>query len=142
MALPKTTLTAQDIFDAAARHIIKQGRASVRRTSGGGSSCLYRGPWGTACAVGGLLTDAQGRGLDKDRDGGSSVGNIISLLPERLREHEGILCSLQMAHDSAASTDEGRLRTSEEFMQIWRDQMRNVAVLHRLSAAVLDEAPT
>ena len=104
-------MTGQEIFDTVLAHLRKQGRAS--RTIAGG--CRYRGPDGTACAVGCLIPDE----LYDPMIEGLGVGRIIEavvpdyrqdqtqeLLPvfARIKNHIGaehlpLLNELQEAHD-------------------------------------------
>jgi hypothetical protein len=52
-------MTMQEVFDKVATHLMTQGCRSVQGTAevGRRSTCLYRGPNGTKCAVGCLISD-------------------------------------------------------------------------------------
>lgn len=51
-------MTKQQIFDKVATHLIKQKRFSGElNEEGHRMSCLYRGPDGTKCAIGVLISD-------------------------------------------------------------------------------------
>ena len=45
-------MTDQQMFTKVARHLIKQGKKSIKD-----GQCLYRGPEGTSCAIGCLIPD-------------------------------------------------------------------------------------
>lgn len=49
-------MTPQEIFDKVAAHLLRQGRKS-QSTDEWSTYCLYRGPDGTKCAVGCLISD-------------------------------------------------------------------------------------
>jgi len=55
--LGDTEYTRATLVADAARHLLKQGRPSYRRRRDGRIVCLYRGPDGTSCAIGGVLPD-------------------------------------------------------------------------------------
>lgn len=82
---PDTPL--QVIYDTVKEHLLRQG---VR--SSFGEACRYRGPDGTACAVGCLL---------KDEDVGEGV-NVYGLPACRVLSHKtfSLLSDLQLVHDS------------------------------------------
>lgn len=85
------TLTAQQVFDTAAIHLITQGVPS--HEEGKRSECLYRGPNGTKCAVGAMITDEE---YSPDMEGTSVFG---LRLPNRLVPFKPILSDLQAIHD-------------------------------------------
>jgi hypothetical protein len=49
--------TAQEVFDQVAKHLLEQGKRSSRSIEDGDEFCLYRGPEGTMCAAGYLISD-------------------------------------------------------------------------------------
>ena len=60
--------TDQELFDAVVTHLLgMDGRCAT-----GEGACLYRGPDGTACAVGALMTDEEAGRYDK------SVSQVLS----------------------------------------------------------------
>lgn len=85
-------MTAQEIFDLVWDHLItKESPKSMK-----GYECMYRGPNGTKCAVGALVTD------DECKFWGSLSARRLhadKLLPKRLQEHLVLLQDLQAAHD-------------------------------------------
>lgn len=116
-------MDAQEIFDVVAKHLGAQGRKSVQE---GTTNCKYRGAGGCKCAVGILLTDEEYR---PEFDARSMRVQTIALegyLPKRLRRHESFLADMQAAHD--------RPETGERVVE----HLRNAAVKHRLSPAILD----
>jgi hypothetical protein len=137
MSTEVTPLTAQEIFDKVATHLLRQGRRSV-----GGDGCAYRGEGGSKCAAGILIPDDaydpefEGVGVHKPADYqmySSAQRRAGEALWRGLRaggaseEHVEILRSLQNLHDIYESHN-------------WRDRLRVVAADHGLSPAVLDQA--
>lgn len=86
--LPET-MTAQQVFDHVCEHLMQQGERSVD-----GDYCRYRGPNGTACAVGCLIPNHFYR---KEMEG-ADVKDIK--LPPQLTPHEELLEDLQRVHDA------------------------------------------
>ena len=83
----------QEIFDTVTRHLLRQRRKSQAYDG----TCLYRGPAGTKCAVGCLLTDEE---ASRCVEGQSPDGLLVDgTLPSRLRRHVGFLEELQPLHD-------------------------------------------
>lgn len=87
------TLTAQQIFDTVATHLLKQGKRATNLHG----TCVYRGEGGTKCAVGCLIADEE---YNPKMEGCSvSVLWREGWLPERLKEHFHLLVDLQGTHD-------------------------------------------
>jgi hypothetical protein len=100
-------MTPQEIFDTVARHLFTQGeRAGIvlddEADRGEGFSCRYRGPCGTACAVGKLIPDdaydpgMEGCGVTQLMD------NFGPDLPQWMVGNYELLDRLQMVHDQDA----------------------------------------
>ena len=137
-------MTAQEIYDTVLAHLRKQGRAS--RTIAGG--CRYRGPDGTACAVGCLIPDE----LYDHRIEGLSVVEImggethtaspsvrykfretLARITRRLgAEHLQLLENLQRAHDQLLA-DGGLAR--------WEREMEDIARHFKLEYTPTDPQP-
>jgi hypothetical protein len=120
-------MTEQDIFDQALAGIRKQGRPSMD----GGGFCLYRGPGGTKCAVGHLLTDAE---YERYMEGRSPTtlrldGSYAVPMPARLEPHRKFLVALQEAHDHAARYHVVRDAT---FLAAFEREMSTLARVHGL----------
>ena len=100
-------MTPQEIFDTVARHLFTQGkRAGYERNKedhGEESfACRYRGPSGTACAVGALIPDAA---YDPEMEGAGVlrlIDNYGPDLPPWMRDNFELLDRLQMVHDQGA----------------------------------------
>jgi len=100
-------MTPQEIFDTVARHLFTQGeRAGYERNRedcGDESfACRYRGPGGTACAVGVLIPDAV---YDPEMEGAGVmllIDNFGPNLPPWMRDNFELLDRLQMVHDQEA----------------------------------------
>ena len=89
----------QEFFDKTMEHLRKQGVPSAR-----GTSCLYRGPNGTSCAIGFHIPDE----LYKPEMEGKEVGNLLGHYPE-LRPlfkgvSDGLMLELQLLHDNDLGT--------------------------------------
>lgn len=125
-------LSKQEIFDTAARFLVKQGCRAMHE-----ESCTYRDAEGRRCAVGALLTDEEIAAIQSNGAMGSNAATLFSsdLLPARLATSPmrdlQFVSDLQSAHDM--SPDDG-------FMDEWPDTMRALATEHNLSTAALDEA--
>lgn len=52
-------LNRQEAFETMVRYLHKQGKRSYKNSGGANQSCMYRGPGGTKCAAGVLITDEQ-----------------------------------------------------------------------------------
>ena len=128
--------TAQEIFDTVYHHFITNKQPRSTNTFGG---CQYRGPNGTKCAVGVLLTDDECAGWDDLKfltsDNGiymTTLGldwmsSVISsgdfkpnvtyfatmgVLPDRLKPHLALISALQCVHDY------NTLLTHDSFKQV------------------------
>lgn len=115
-------MKAQEIIDIVWTHFVTKGRAR----SADKDECLYRGPRGTKCAVGVLLTDAEVKRL-----GGRNGESVFTLedqglLPKRLVPHSELLGDLQNAHDGWAA-DSGL-----GFRAHMRRRLRDIAENHDL----------
>jgi hypothetical protein len=115
--------TAQEIFDAVAKHLLAQGEKSeapVVGTNGelvcNAMSCRYRAG-NLACAVGCLLTDDEAR----YNEGRNVYGAEFNVALDR---HLHLLDHLQKTHDHTPVED-------------WREKLRALAQACGLSAAVL-----
>jgi hypothetical protein len=116
-------MTKQQLFDKVATHLLTQNR----KATDGKEACLYRGPGGTMCAVGCLMTNAQyeefGRGYEGKPVMCFEIGHLRALGVED--ENQGLVKRLQTIHDFS-------------YVDRWRDELRELAVDFRLSTAVLD----
>jgi hypothetical protein len=96
-------MTAQDVFDHVARHLLTQRKAAIEH-----GRCRYRTDDGLACAVGCLIPDAHFRptfeGMDSRRLRCKLVDERSPLAAFFLR-FETLLLELQMVHDSCHVLD-------------------------------------
>ena len=127
-------MTQQEIFDTVLAHLRKQGRASVNNVDYM-ELCLYRGPGGTACAVGCLIPDELYDPLIENASSIQIMGGHMpygrecdapKLLPimARISKHLGVengplLSELQTAHDSYLAG---------YGLPAWEDRMRSIAL--------------
>ena len=85
----------QEFFDKTMEHLRKQGVRSAR-----GTSCLYRGPEGTRCAIGFHIPDD----MYNLRMEGAGVSNLLQKYPELRSLFEsvtpGLLSDMQTLHDT------------------------------------------
>lgn len=87
-------MQTQEIFDIVIDHLFTQGQQALDDYG----SCVYRGPCGTKCAVGALISDDEYSGDMEAKKVSDLV--VQRLLPTRLIPHETLLISLQLAHDN------------------------------------------
>lgn len=102
-------MTAQAIFNKAARHLIQQNCKAFHKNA---TSCAYRSPTGLKCAVGALISQKN----YKMQMEGESVSTLIlnDLLPGHLVPYKQLLEMLQEVHDDYNPWD-------------WKRQLRHVA---------------
>jgi hypothetical protein len=114
-------MTAQEVFETVARHLLTQGRQSINAKG----HCAYRGAEGRMCAVGCLITDDEYAPVMDEGNDGSVLGlQYKRLLPERLVGHVDLLTDLQRLHDAGASGT-------------WRERLTKLAHAHGLAMPVL-----
>jgi hypothetical protein len=142
-------MTPQEIFDTAARAMLKQGRPSVRAFPLG-NFCAYLSPNGSRCAVGWLMNDEEIKAFG-DFQGG--VCGLVESTESRARlrpfffEHEDLLSSIQGAHDMKATVFDpvAGMNVVNPNADDWRlgfiKEMQAVAILYDLDPAVLKEVP-
>lgn len=108
-------LSNQEIFDRVLAHMRVQRRASVDDDG----ACLYRGPNGTACAIGALIRDDEYTPEIEKK-------NVYTLLKgvDRMTVSEGrrsLLSDLQSVHDNLSEID------SENFLSFIENDMEALA---------------
>lgn len=118
--------TEQDIFDMVARHLLTQGKKSIRSTGippgVAPNNCAYRGEGGMSCAVGCLIPDKRYyRGLE-----GMSAPALPSYILKEYEEHIELLCLLQGIHDDHHEDN-------------WKQCLEQLAHTYELSLTVLGE---
>lgn len=133
-----TPLSAQEIFDRVARHLLTQGRKS--RSGGGDAACKYRGPRGLKCALGCLIPDVlyskviENAVIMTSIDGGYERNDVNLALAQLLLdcgigvERWPLLDDLQILHDHSA-------------VENWRPGLDRIAVRHSLSPSILSTLP-
>jgi hypothetical protein len=114
------TASAQEVFEQAAKHLLKQNARSLLVERRG---CAYRGRDGLACAAGALLSDQDAASLRPHQNGMSWEGLIgEGIAPSAHRE---LIHMLQKTHDSY-DPDE------------WRCELRRLAIVYRLDSSFMD----
>lgn len=119
--------TKQQVFDAAVRHLARQG-SKCRPGEETKAGCAYRnGDYTKACAVGALLTDEECRSMDKHYLT-VPVSSLYAnhLVPDRIYPHRHLLRELQTVHDCHE-------------VQSWERELRYIAEHHGLEPIVLNE---
>ena len=118
-------MTAQQVFDKVARHLLKQNKKSLIQ-SGAGATCAYRGNDGLMCAVGCLIPDDQ-------YNPGMELLPVTSLV---LR-HGGlpVICDVIAPH--AYLLDELQDVHDREEPELWRKGLLAVAAEFELDVGVL-----
>ena len=128
-------MTEQEIFDTVLEHLRKQGKAALSAEG----DCTYRGPDGTACAVGCLIPDELYDPLienvslpqifkDCPPYGWEGVWPKLRPIMARISDHLGVeneplLDALQRAHDS---------QLAGNGLSAWEYRMRSIALDFRL----------
>ena len=85
-------MNRQEIFTQVATHLLTQKKKSTN-----GKFCQYRGPNGTSCAVGCLISNEF---YDRSMEG-ETVEDILRsyVLPDYMKDAKNLLCDLQRIHD-------------------------------------------
>src|SRR5579862_8760887 len=128
---PVLPQTAQEIFDAVAKHLARQGHRCVNERG----SCVYRGPLGDACAVGHLIPDEEYDSTIEDRTVFSIAEDMAFDWMERLKPNRNLLADLQDAHDAPMIEIHGSVSANPTPIV---ERLRQTADRHGLSFAILD----
>lgn len=123
----------QAFFDKAVGAVVAQGKPSMNETS-----CLYRGPDGTKCVIGHMLTDEQ---LSKyaivenstPESWGESI--LMELLPcEHMSDAQNFMSLLQEAHDDAGwDSETGKPHDEATFVRRFLIAANDVAARYELT---------
>jgi len=122
-------MTPQEIFDTVAKHLFTQGCRSMELNEDPEAACLYRGPEGRMCAAGVLIPDELYSPDMEYKNIAYLLSQPGSPFPEWMKANEPLLQSLQSVHDRT------HYWGSSEDM---RRRLRSVAMMYRVSAAVVD----
>jgi hypothetical protein len=109
-------MTAQEIFTTVWNHFVVNEAALSRPVDASryGPACLYRGPGGSRCAVGCLITDDEYDVAMDSGDDTTVIGlNDRHLLPDRLNPYVDMLSVLQGLHDAATDAEDLRSELRE-----------------------------
>ena len=110
-------MTAQEVFDAGASHLLEQGRKSLRAEKK--SNCLYSGPDGRIC---GAAPFVQNYSSDME---GQSWEELVKEFGQT-EEHLHLIGALQDCHDSYKPKD-------------WQARLKRLAHLYKLEDSVLEK---
>lgn len=92
------TMTAQEVFDTVASHLLRQNKQSISIYDEG--SCRYRSSEGLMCAVGILLTDEEYK-IDWEGVGSDELFDSIPSFNDRVgHTNIDIVRELQKLHDT------------------------------------------
>lgn len=111
----------QEAFDIAVRAVLQQGKPSMN----GPTSCCYRGPDGTKCAIGHLIADKDYH-RDWDRKARSANHKPICMAAG-LPGDATFLLALQRCHDTNAD--------SHAFITLFKADARRLANIYKLDAS-------
>lgn len=119
--------TAQDIFDAVAKHLLSQKRKALcPYTKWEENACRFRTTEGLACAVGCLLTDKEAQKLD-NTSGGISALIYSKTAPERIHRFSQLLTDLQRLHDTS-------------WPEVWPSRLMEMAITQGFGREVLEKS--
>jgi hypothetical protein len=133
-------MTPQEIFDKAYIGVMKQGRASVKPSSGSIKSmvCAYRGNDSTACGVGHLVDDETAREWDMIGAIDDVIAQLDDDLPPWVLNNVRLLQRIQYAHDFAEA--DNRTGSDKGFTKIFEEKMQLVAQNHILTVPEIPNA--
>lgn len=114
-------MSAQDIFDTVADHLLTQNQKAIDKA---GKICAYRGKNGTKCALGCLISDDE---YSPSLEGHSFLA-VKSSFPARLHAHGDLITALQNVHDFYHTSN-------------WRIELFEVAKSFKLDSSVLLKYP-
>lgn len=124
-------MTRQQIFDKAAKHLIRQGD---RAWDEGEGRCAYRSPTNLKCAVGCLIPDVLYHHSMEAKD----VADIIKMFPNLENifspKDVGFLMGLQAVHDSCDSWQGDR---KAERVKTFKNALRKFAKQYKLKTTAL-----
>ena len=111
-------MTAQEVFDAGAAHLLEQGKRSISIDKDGIGRCVYSGQEGRACGAAPFIQN-----YVPSMEG---VGwNILVRGFEQTPRHRSLIVSLQACHDSTSPCD-------------WKLELARLAGDKGLNPAILD----
>jgi hypothetical protein len=117
-------MTPQEVFDKAYKSVIEQGEPAYTESNG----CRYR----TANTEGKELKCALGFFIDDEiawiADEHAWLTSEV-IKKANLEEHDKLLLSIQIAHDSSA--------VEEDFLESFKNRMSNVAKHYKLEVSAL-----
>lgn len=127
-------LSRQQIFDKAAKHLLKQDCRASRNEHSSEFACFYRGPNGTKCAVGALIPDRFYHESMEEK----SAAALLAGFPD-FRHYLGAGLDVSKEHSKA-----NLLTCLQEIHDCyppdsWREKLRYLAFQVKLKATVLDD---
>jgi len=139
-------MNKQDVFDFAARAVIKQGKPATQRIKELGPDsapfCAYKTEDGNRCAIGHLLPDSTPEAVFKAK---MSLNELLFSFPEvkqllgiETEEDVTFLGRIQQAHDIQSSRVILGDWDNNTWLKSFINNMRIVAQMHGLNDAILD----
>ncbi len=111
-------MTEQTAFTIVKNHLLTQMTKSIE-----GNQCLYRGPNGTKCAIGALITDEEYKEITDHSHEFWAIYDLMVFQTENLQSLQGLdltfLEELQIIHDQYETQD-------------WKNQLEVFAKKHNL----------
>jgi hypothetical protein len=117
VALFELQMSAQELFERVANHLLNQGS----RSADSGDYCLYRGPAGMMCAAGILIPDEAYKPEMEQKAWCKLVSNF-----DFPTEHKDLIIDLQIIHDDYPPEN-------------WRVQLIQCGKRHNLNTEFLVE---
>ena len=111
-------MTAQEVFDAGAAHLLEQGKKSIRHRPNVAPMCAYSALNNLSCGAAPFIQD-----YSPDMEGES--WEVLVEEYGQAEEHLHLICALQNCHDAYKSKD-------------WQEVLKRLAHLHKLEDSVLE----
>lgn len=112
--------TKQQIFDQVATHLLTQNKKSSKTANNGSLICLYRGPDGTKCAAGCLISDEE-YDTTFENNTWDTLVNYCGIP----RNNMILIKSLQDIHDGEDPSE-------------WKEELKKLAESRQLDSSVLN----
>ena len=83
-------MTEQTAFNIVKNHLLTQMTKSMEENEFGDTQCLYRGPNGTKCAIGALITDEEYKEITEHSHEFWAIYDLMVFQTESLRSLQGL----------------------------------------------------
>ena len=116
-------MTEQTAFNIVKNHLLTQMTKSMEENEFGDTQCLYRGPNGTKCAIGALITDEEYKEIAEHSHEFWAIYDLMVFQTENLQSVQGL--DLTFWEDLQISHDQGEI-------QDWKNQLEVFAKKYNL----------